>query len=139
MGKKGRLLLLWVFLGACGLLALWIRAFEPKPLAYRMVMKDQEALAALAEEGLEAGTGGLSWPGVRSVCVYGDMVDFSLPSCFRYVGFYFSPEDAPRGFQNTSMALQQEGDAWTWREGSGDNHYYTERICPRWFFYQMWF
>ncbi len=56
-----------------------------------------------------------------------------------YYGCYYSPDDVPLPFQNTGETLTQTGEnSWQW-QGEGDNHGYTAKINPRWYFFRASF
>ena len=50
-------------------------------------------------------------------------------------GFCYSKADTPISFQATNYPLATDGAGWTWADLYG-NHGYTERIRPRWFWYE---
>jgi hypothetical protein len=62
-----------------------------------------------------------------------------------YYGFYYSPSDTPYDMEHMTYgsALLKEGKGWAWEEirgdRKGDNAYYTERICPCFFYYESHF
>ena len=54
----------------------------------------------------------------------------------QYWGVYYSPDDVPLPFQNTDAPLLENGeDSWTWR-AEGDNHGTTQRIAPKWYYFE---
>jgi len=56
---------------------------------------------------------------------------------YRYGGIYFSINDVPILFYGTRwMNPRVYGDGWV---RYGDDFYYTERIVPHWFYYEMLF
>lgn len=56
-----------------------------------------------------------------------------------YMGFYYSPDDVPLAFQSTDQELVPDSTGWSWSDASGDNHGRTERISPRWFWFEASF
>ena len=56
----------------------------------------------------------------------------------QYYGCYYSPDDEPRGFQNTAVTLVPDGaDCWTWR-AEGDNRGMTKKLTNNWYYYEAW-
>lgn len=55
-----------------------------------------------------------------------------------YYGFYYTPADEPRAFQNTAAELIPEGDGWLWF-GEGDDCGRTRRLAPGWYYFEASF
>lgn len=62
-----------------------------------------------------------------------------------YFGFYYSPDDIPYDIEHMTYGgelLENKG-GWIWQEyrgdQRGDNVFYTERICPCFFYYESHF
>ena len=55
-----------------------------------------------------------------------------------YMGFYYSPDDAPAAFQNADVELTPVGNnKWEWTDGT-DNRGMTKKIDDRWYYYEAW-
>lgn len=72
------------------------------------------------------------WPGPHP------MVEYLLFTGSGYYGFYYSPDDVPLAFQNAALPLTENGDDWQW-QGEGDNHGFTRRLSPRWYYFEAHF
>ena len=73
------------------------------------------------------------WPGEHP------MVEYLLPALRPgYYGFYYSPDDVPLAFQNTAVSLEETAEGWTWR-AEGDNHGFTRRLSPCWYYFEAHF
>ena len=58
---------------------------------------------------------------------------------YQYWGVYYSPDDVPLPFQNTDVPLLENGkESWTW-QAEGDNHGTTQRIAPKWYYFEASF
>jgi len=68
-----------------------------------------------------------------------EMSSWGIVPASAYEGFYYSPEDKPMGFQGIGVQFTPEGAGWAWREASGDNRQYTERITAHWYWYKAIF
>ncbi|MDO5400908.1 MAG: hypothetical protein Q4F17_08005 [Eubacteriales bacterium] len=56
-----------------------------------------------------------------------------------YYGVYYSHDDVPLAFQNTSVKLTQNGHAyWVWT-AEGDNHGATQRLREHWYYFEAHF
>lgn len=72
------------------------------------------------------------------------MVEFfsgakDLCSEMTYTGFYYSPDDTPRGFQGSEVEFVPHESGWLWQEENGDNRQYTEKIIDHWYWYEVHF
>ena len=76
-----------------------------------------------------------AWPGEHEMVEY-----ILLTRGSSYYGFYYSPDDIPLAFQNTSPLLVQEdgSNRWTW-SAEGDNHGETYRIDDGWYYFSAFF
>ena len=80
---------------------------------------------------------------VKQVSRYdGGIVEFycggtGLSVSSTYSGFYYSPEDAPFGFEFDHRVVWEQtgGDSWFWTK-DGDS-VTVERILPHWFYYHI--
>ena len=118
-----------------------------KEAAARILERNGERLAALAQRIMETGTvpEEPAIPGVERVSYLPPgWVEFCtatrgpLPGS-SYCGFYYSPGNDPLGYQGTKMELATKGPGWTWEEPGGDNRYYTEALQDQWFYYSISF
>lgn len=58
---------------------------------------------------------------------------------YQYWGIYYSPDDVPLSFQNTDVPLSENGEErWTW-QAEGDNHGTTQKIAPKWYYFEASF
>ena len=58
---------------------------------------------------------------------------------YQYWGVYYSPDDVPLSFQNTDVPLSENGEErWTW-QAEGDNHGTTQKIAPKWYYFEASF
>ena len=122
-------------------------------LSKRQIVQLVQVQREYIEETVLAGnaTALEGWEGVRQVwkkengavgffCAGAGLVPSS-----GYFGFYYSPEDEPLDIEGMiySGPLLPEKEGWAWHERDtdprGDNVYYTERICPRFFYYESHF
>ena len=138
--RKGRLPLLAALLLAAALaLGSWL---TPEHRAERYAEAHRENLQAdmdaffLRGEPLryDAGLETVNhWPGEHP------MVEYLLPTLRPgYYGFYYSPDDVPLAFQNAAVPLEAAGRGWSWR-AEGDNHGFTRRLSPRWYYFEAHF
>ena len=68
-----------------------------------------------------------------------DMLEFILFSRGdTYYGCYFSFDDVPLAFQNIDIELTSEREGWHWT-AEGDNHGYTKRLAPGWYYFKASF
>lgn len=72
------------------------------------------------------------WPGQHP------MVEYILFTGSGYHGFYYSPDDVPLAFQNASLPLTEAKGGWQWH-GEGDNHGFTRRLSPCWYYFEAHF
>lgn len=73
------------------------------------------------------------WPGEHP------MVEYILPVLRPgYYGAYYSPDDVPLAFQNTAVPLEETGNGWVW-QAEGDNHGFTRRLSPGWYYFEAHF
>lgn len=72
------------------------------------------------------------WPGPHP------MVEYLLFTGSGYYGFYYSPDDVPLAFQNNPVPLRETSNGWQW-QGEGDNHGFTRRLSPRWYYFEARF
>lgn len=72
------------------------------------------------------------WPGPHP------MVEYLLFTGAGYYGFYYSPDDVPLAFQNNPVPLGETSNGWQW-QGEGDNHGFTRRLSPRWYYFEAHF
>lgn len=62
-----------------------------------------------------------------------------LVSSSTYYGFYYSENDIPASFQNSSKELTEyEKNKWSWK-GVGDNHGSTIKIRDNWYYFEASF
>lgn len=139
----------------CVIILLWFlvfhRTWEKLQIA-GTVRRDPEGLTQMAEEILEKGNAeGYSYPGVRKITYWdGDTpghtawldffcYGFGIVPASSCKGFYYSPQDVPLGYQGSGQPLTEDGTGWSWEEEAGDHRYYTEKICDKFYFYEMHF
>ena len=84
---------------------------------------------------------------IKEIDAGSDVVDFScggagLGAATSYVGFYYTADDdmtavwcAPA----SSDSLTPAGNGFEWQEPVGDNRYYTEHICGKFYYYEASF
>ena len=120
----------------------------------------QNQIAALAEENkekivdcIQAGNADRlkDWKGIKDVwtldngCIVFYCGGEGFGPATSYYGFYYSPDDTPFDIEAMTGGdpLVEEGNGWGWHEcqnsRKGDNAYYTERICPCFFYYESHF
>ena len=129
-------------IGAVLLLALLVWQQTPERRVERYVAAHQETLQADMDAFFLRGEplrydGDLEtvnhWPGEHP------MVEYLLPTLRPgYYGFYYSPDDVPLAFQNAAVPLEAAGRGWSWR-AEGDNHGFTRRLSPRWYYFEAHF
>lgn len=59
-----------------------------------------------------------------------------------YVGFYYTPENDMAAVwcaPSSASALTPSGNGFEWKESNGDNRYYTEHICGKFYYYEASF
>lgn len=55
-----------------------------------------------------------------------------------YVGFYYSKENVPHGFEFNHHGLTETSPGmYEWKNSDGSHSIYTERIVENWFYYHM--
>lgn len=65
---------------------------------------------------------------------------FGVGSGTSYVGFYYTPnDDMTAPWCAASGNLTRSGDGYEWKEPNGDNYYYTENICGKFYYYEASF
>ena len=144
--------ILVVLASICAIMVLWFLLLQTSWEKFRIaeiVRRDSEGLTQMAEEILAQGSAeGYSHPGVRRIS-YWDYPDYDVCLdffCFGFgivpssscKGFYYSPQDVPRGYQGSRQPLTDAGAGWSW-EDDGDNRYYTEKLCDKFYFYEVHF
>ncbi len=141
--KKWALILLVLGLA----LALWRFAADRERAVARFVRHHQTQLTELAEGWLAAGTGDRRFKGVEveGICpgehpivqfFYGG---WGIVPSSTYYGFFYSPDDVPVSYQNSSAPVRPDGeDRWTW-SGEGDNGGVVRKLADKWYYYEAWF
>ena len=101
----------------------------------------------LIEEGLAAGNGVpaddavlFGYKYVNSWDAEHPMTEFLIMTLGdTYYGCYYSPDGLPLAFQNTDVALVQNGhDYWEW-SAEGDNRGVTSKILDNWYYFEASF
>ena len=72
------------------------------------------------------------WPGEHP------MVEYILFTDSGYCGFYYSPDDVPLAFQNVPVPLEETSTGWQW-QAEGDDHGFTCRLSPHWYYFEAHF
>lgn len=116
-----------------------------KDTIFRLVQDNQELLAVCIENNnfdkLK------QYHGIQEIHVYEDHIEFDCG------GAGFGSETAYRGFFYTEsndmyaiwcapsedQALTAEGNGYVWNEPEGDNQYYVEKICDKFYYYDAFF
>lgn len=79
---------------------------------------------------------------IKSVSADETAVDFycggaGFGSATFYCGFYYTAEnDMSAIYRPSKDKLQACGEGFEWTEDGGDNRYYTEKICDRFYYYE---
>ncbi len=55
-----------------------------------------------------------------------------------YFGCYYSFNDVPLAFQNFETELVEKDGGWSWYT-EGDNHGFTQRLAPNWYYFEASF
>ena len=84
--------------------------------------------------------------GVESIYIKNNNAEFDCGGAGReyYTGIIYSDSGEPNSFDldntinNFDISLTKAGDGFEWKEENGDNYYYCESICGKWYYYQMW-
>ncbi len=84
---------------------------------------------------------------IKEVTYDDTVVDFfcggaGIGSGTAYTGFFYTPEDDMTAIwcaPYSEAALSPSGDGFAWSEGKGDNRYYTEHICGKFYYYEASF
>ena len=72
------------------------------------------------------------WPGQHP------MVEYILLTGSGYYGFYYSPDDVPLAFQNVPVPLEETSTGWQC-QAEGDDHGFTYRLSPGWYYFEVHF
>ena len=142
MKKKKRIVTIILWLAALAVLFIWS---SPEQKVDRFVAKNAEVLEESLGTDLSGGyPGGL---GIQYYNCWGEdsghpIGEFSFGSSLlhgrQYYGWYYSPDDEPRGFQSVEVTLVPDGEnRWTWR-AEGDNHGMTKKISDKWYYFEAW-
>ena len=142
MKKKKRIVTIILWLAALAVLFIWS---SPEQKVDRFVAKYAEVLEESLGTDLSGGyPGGL---GIQYYNCWGEDSGHPIGEfCFgpsllhgrQYYGCYYSPDDAPRGFQSVEVTLVPDGEnCWTWH-AEGDNRGMTKKIQDRWYYFEAW-
>lgn len=118
-------------------------ACTPEERVALFVRAHQEALTEIASACLAGDISAESYRGARVEGLYDGahpIVQFDTFGwgLIPYMGFYYSPDDAPAAFQNVNAALTLAGDdKWEWTDGT-DNRGMTTKIDDCWYYYEAW-
>ena len=66
------------------------------------------------------------------------MVEYILLTGSGYYGFYYSPDDVPLAFQNVPVPLEETSTGWQC-QAEGDDHGFTYRLSPGWYYFEVHF
>ena len=142
MKKKKRIVTIILWLAALAVLFIWS---SPEQKVDRFVAKYAEVLEESLGTDLSGGyPGGL---GIQYYNCWGEDSGHPIGEfCFgpsllhgrQYYGYYYSPDDEPRGFQSVEVTLVPDGEnCWTWH-AEGDNRGMTKKIQDRWYYFEAW-
>ena len=84
---------------------------------------------------------------IKGIDAGSGVVDFScggagLGAATSYVGFYYTADDDMTAVwcaPPSSDSLTPSGNGFEWQEPDGDNRYYTEHICGKFYYYEASF
>lgn len=84
---------------------------------------------------------------IKDIDANNRVVDFScggagLGSATSYVGFYYTPDNNMTAVwcaPGSSSLLTPYGKGFKWQEPKGDNRYYVEHICGKFYYYEASF
>ena len=150
MGKEKtatkRAKMIFAFLAVLSL-AIVLFQFHKDPSITHFVEQNYEELTQYAENMIETANAGESVIYKNFEVTYWeneDMVEFlakkkGIGSSTNYVGFYYSPNDNPLGFQGNQVNFIPSESGWMWKESDGDNWAYTEKILECWYWFEIHF
>lgn len=150
MGKEKaatkRAKIIFAFLAILSL-AIVLFQFNKAPSITHFVENNYEELTQYAENMIRTANAGESVTYKNFEVTYwenDDMVEFlakkkGIGSSTNYVGFYYSPNDKPLGFQGIQVNFIPSESGWMWKESDGDNWEYTEKILECWYWFEFHF
>lgn len=137
---KRRILIMAVLL-VCGAFLLMNRNAEQRVVnrffKHQSALKEQVYL--WEQEGILGYTE--NWKAVNHWSGAHEMVEYLVEGAGdTYRGFYYSPDDVPLAFQNTTVSLVPAGtkEGWIWT-AEGDNRGWTYRLTEKWFYFEAKF